>query len=177
MLSKICKKCKKQYVPPSISTNKYWCSWNCYNLARKGVARKEARYSRGYRYLFKPEHPDCSKQGYIAEHRLIGEIKLGRRLSKKEVVHHINGLRDDNRIENIVVCTRAEHNKIDLLIVKGKLKRDKSSCISVTQLDDSKKIIKLWKSRTEVSKNFNCSISCISNAVKNQSKTQGFFWE
>src|SRR3989304_730978 len=51
---------------------------------------------------------DC--RGYAYEHRLVAEAKLNRRLVPKEAVHHINGIKDDNRPENIeVLPTRAHH--------------------------------------------------------------------
>jgi len=58
---------------------------------------------RGYIFIWKPYHPLANKDGYIFEHRLVMEKKLGRFLTKKEVVHHINGIKNDNRPENLQI--------------------------------------------------------------------------
>lgn len=52
------------------------------------------------------------KNKYIPEHRLIMEKHLGRKLKSKEIIHHINENRLDNRIDNLQITTRAEHLKI-----------------------------------------------------------------
>ncbi len=82
------------------------------NYGKKG---KRRIYRHGYIHIYKPEHPNCINLGYIAEHRLIMEKKLKRYLTKEEAVHHINGIKDDNRIKNLVCLTKskhqAEHNK------------------------------------------------------------------
>jgi hypothetical protein len=46
------------------------------------------------------------------EHRLVMEAYIGRKLSSDEVVHHINGDKADNRVENLVIMTRSEHTKL-----------------------------------------------------------------
>lgn len=66
--------------------------------------------SQGYVLVYHPEHPYSDQCGYIREHRLVMEIKLGRCLTRDEVVHHLNGVKDDNRMENLALCcSKSEH--------------------------------------------------------------------
>lgn len=68
----------------------------------------------GYVYVYAPDHPFAKKNGkggggYILEHRLVVEAHLGRYLTKDEEVHHINGIKDDNRLENLEVVVKSMH--------------------------------------------------------------------
>ncbi|MCX6575358.1 MAG: HNH endonuclease [Candidatus Aminicenantes bacterium] len=64
----------------------------------------------GYIERLCPNHPNANSLGYVSEHRLVMESHLGRTLLPTEVVHHINGIRDDNRIENLMLfSTRGDH--------------------------------------------------------------------
>ena len=56
------------------------------------------------------------------EHRVVMEALLGRKLTRREYVHHINGNPADNRPENLMVMTPAEHTKFHADMRKGDLK-------------------------------------------------------
>ena len=65
----------------------------------------------GYILIHKPQHPHAYSDGYIFEHRLIIEEYLKCYLEPHLVVHHINGIKDDNRLENLQVFgSQGEHS-------------------------------------------------------------------
>jgi hypothetical protein len=70
---------------------------------------------KGYRYVYQPNHPNCIKSGYVAEHRLVMEQKLGRFLERDEVVHHIDGNIKNNHPNNLEVFqSNADHLRHEL---------------------------------------------------------------
>jgi hypothetical protein len=68
----------------------------------------------GYVSVLRPGHRLARKDGYVLLHRLVYEESRGVRLPKGVLVHHLNGIKDDNRPENLMATTRSEHKRSHL---------------------------------------------------------------
>jgi hypothetical protein len=64
----------------------------------------------GYVYIYMPDHPNARRNGAVQEHRLIMEKHLGRYLADDEIVHHIDGNKQNNLIENLELMKRGQHS-------------------------------------------------------------------
>jgi hypothetical protein len=54
----------------------------------------------------------CKNYDRRREHRVIMEKHLGRKLLKSEAIHHLNGIKTDNRIDNLIVLSHSDHSKL-----------------------------------------------------------------
>jgi len=112
--------------------NPMYCSKKCADEAKKNInhckvcnkvfSGRVARITCGIKCanIFKKRNGTWYENGYIVEytgakngikqHRRIMQDYLGRKLTNDEVVHHINGIRDDNRLENLQLTTHSEHS-------------------------------------------------------------------
>ncbi len=130
-LIKICETCNNEFKvwPNQIRNGRgRFCSRPCLNKwlngrrfhiaehkkrkAEKHPLWKGGRYldSDGYVLILNAKHPFCQIKGTVFEHRIVMEHHLGRYLNSEEVVHHINGIKDDNRIGNLMLfSSHAEH--------------------------------------------------------------------
>ena len=78
-------------------------------------------YKEGYIMVYNPNHPGAHCQ-YVLEHRVIMEKHIGRYLKKGEMIHHKNGKRDDNRLDNLQIVNHEEHRTLHAKLRKKQIK-------------------------------------------------------
>ena len=92
-------------------------SCGCLKLeSRTGLSGEESPAWKGGKYLNTAgyvmvrliDHPRSGQNGYVLEHILVMEKQLSRNLRPKETVHHINGVKNDNRPENLELWSSSQ---------------------------------------------------------------------
>lgn len=122
-IGKVCVKCSEPFAashktqvycsnachPSFVRDNPAWRLGKKFPNEKGGFGKKRLN-KMGYIEVYLPTHPMSWKRGRILEHRLVMSKKIGRNLLDTEHVHHINGIKNDNRVENLIILTSAEHN-------------------------------------------------------------------
>jgi hypothetical protein len=119
----------------------------------------------GYVLEYCPGHPACNLRGHVPQHRLVMERHLGRLLSGVEIVHHSNGEKSDNRLENLLLFASQSAHMLHHQTVS---KTHQENFLDTLQklAADPQVTIRLAAGR------LCCSMSSIHNALRRQ----GFVW-
>lgn len=111
-----CNQCdNKKWISGSIVKNGggKFCSKDCYTKHQETLCMAKAPRWKGGRVkmqgYWQIKQPDGR---YRREHMILMEKKIGRKLYTNECVHHINGDRLDNNLENLKLMTKSDHNKL-----------------------------------------------------------------
>lgn len=112
-MHKVCEQCGRGYRTDKRARR--FCSRGCAYDARKGKPAWNSGTSqgwvdaRGYRWIYVTEDGERRAR---REHRVLMERRLGRLLLAGEDVHHVNGDRTDNRVENLRLLAHGEHSTL-----------------------------------------------------------------
>lgn len=97
-------------------------------MSRRGVLHPNwnggETMQKGYVVVYKPEHPNHDINGYVKRCRLALEFNLGEILPRDIDIHHINGIKTDDRPENLVALSHSEHLRLHGLR-RGRLQKEK----------------------------------------------------
>ena len=101
-----CKFCGKEFVARYKNDRKKFCGTACACAYKRCSSRTATIGADGYKYVW---FADGSGE---KEHRYLMERHLGRKLGRDEVIHHIDGNRANNSLDNLVVMSRGEHSRL-----------------------------------------------------------------
>lgn len=85
------------------------CDYNGMN----GYGHTKA-HNQGYVIAYAPKHPHAHRDGYVMLHTILMERQIGRYLEPDEVVHHINHDRADNRLGNLRLMKKHDHQSMHM---------------------------------------------------------------
>lgn len=103
--------------------SKIFCSFKCKGewQSRNSVREHNPHWKggkrlskEGYIQIYLPEHHRANQNGYVLEHILIAEKKYSRKIYPKEHIHHLNGIKWDNRPNNLFLTTNSKHDKLSI---------------------------------------------------------------
>jgi HNH endonuclease len=139
-------------------TTTKWCSRQCRAIAETKTAvpgrwhngKPVRKNADGYLYVWEPDHPDAHARGWMLEHRLVAEQKYGHRIPPDVDIHHVNGIKDDNRPDNLVALDPETHTQITL---EESSMRRRAAQKRIRELEaDNARIIALEAELTELRK-------------------------
>jgi hypothetical protein len=159
---KVCPDCRVGRWVDFYSASKYQ---RCRSCAKKGKVEsananwKGGRYkSSRHGYVFIRLRPgdffypmvDCD--GYVREHRLVMARHLGRCLQPWEIVHHKNGIRDDNRLENLQLIQEMQHNQTTFLMnkINNQAKQIEKLTNLVNELQEEIRLLRLQSNPNKI---------------------------
>ena len=93
----------KGYEPGTVIMKKLSISSRKRMFCKDFPNYKGRKLDSGYVLIYNPDHPYSEGTGHIYEHRLVMEAHIGRYLTKEEVIHHIDGDKENNKIENLML--------------------------------------------------------------------------
>jgi hypothetical protein len=100
-----CRFCKSEIkISPSRVSHTKFCNQACYSSAVKELKQKDPSFGKYKKITINGKR--------VLEHRYIMEQHLGRLLEANEHIHHINHIKDDNRLENLEIVNPSDHTRI-----------------------------------------------------------------
>jgi hypothetical protein len=100
--------CDRQGYAKGLCQAHYNQRWQGLNLTPIKARGSGYLNPKGYRVLSMPDHPNAGSNGKIFEHVVVMSEAIGRPLTRAENVHHRNGDRSDNRLENLELWSTSQ---------------------------------------------------------------------